>query len=61
MLLLILLLQLRVAPKFRDVAARAGGNSFVQAIVFVPLLLLTIDILSLPTAIWGHLLALKYR
>jgi Zn-dependent protease with chaperone function len=61
LLLLILLLQLRVAPKFRDVAARVGGNSFVQAIVFVPLLLLTIDILSLPTAIWGHRLALKYQ
>ena len=60
-LLLILLLQLRVAPKFRDVAMRAGGNSFVQAIVFVPLLLLTVDILSLPTAIWGHRLSLKYQ
>ena len=60
-LLLILLLQLRVAPKFRDVATRAGGSSFVQAIVFVPLILLTIDVLSLPTAIWGHRVALKYQ
>jgi Zn-dependent protease with chaperone function len=60
-LLLILLLQLRVAPKFRDLAVRAGGNSFVQAIVFVPLILLTIDILSMPTAVWGHRLALKYQ
>jgi Zn-dependent protease with chaperone function len=61
LLLLVLLLQLRVAPKFRDLAARAGGNSFVQTIVFVPLILLTIDILSLPTAIWGHQLARKYQ
>ncbi len=60
-LLLVLLLQLRVASKFRDLAARAGGNSFVQAIVFVPLILLTIDVLSLPTAIWGHRLALKHQ
>ncbi len=61
LLLLILLLQLRVAVKFREIAARAGNNSFVQTIVFVPLLLLTIDVLSLPTAIWSHRLALKYQ
>jgi STE24 endopeptidase len=59
--LLILLLQLRVAVKFREIAERAGNNSFVQTIVFVPPLLLTIDLLSLPTAIWSHRLALKYQ
>ena len=42
-------------------AARASDNSFVQIIVFVPLILLTIDFLSLPTAIWSHRLALKYQ
>jgi len=61
LLLLVLLLHLRVAPKFRDLAVRAGGNSFVQTIVFAPLFLLTIDILSLPTAMWSHRLALKYQ
>jgi STE24 endopeptidase len=61
LLLLVLLLQLRVAPRFRDLAERAGDNSFVQTLVFAPLFLLTIDILSLPTAIWSHLLALKYQ
>jgi STE24 endopeptidase len=61
LLLLILLLQLRVAVKFREIAERVGNNSFVQTIVFVPLLLLTIDILSLPTAIWSHRLAVKYQ
>jgi Zn-dependent protease with chaperone function len=61
LLLLILLLQLRVAVKFREIAVRAGNNSFAQTIIFVPLLLLTIDVLSLPTAIWSHWLALKYQ
>ena len=61
LLLLVLLLQLRVAPRFRDLAARASDHSFVQIIVFVPLILLTIDFLSLPTAIWSHRLALKYQ
>ena len=60
-LLLILLLQLRVAPFFRDIAERTVEIRFAQTVVFVALLLLTIDILSLPTAIWGHVLALKYQ
>ena len=61
LLVLVLLLQLRVAPPFRNLAARAGGGNFVQTVVFAPLILLTIDILSLPTAIWGHRLAVKYQ
>jgi len=61
LLVLILLLQLRVAPGFRDRAAQTSGSNFVQTVVFVPLILLTIDVLSLPTAIWGHRLALKYQ
>jgi STE24 endopeptidase len=60
-LLILLLLQLRVAPFFRDFAERKAETSFARTIVFVALLLLTIDVLSLPTAIWGHLLALKYQ
>ena len=60
-LLLVLLLQLRVAPFFRDLAARTFETRLGQAILFVGLLLLTIDILSLPTAIWGHMLAVKYQ
>jgi Zn-dependent protease with chaperone function len=61
LLLLVFLLQLRVAPKFRDLAARTGNNTFAQTIIFVPLISLTIDVLSLPTAIWSHRLALKYQ
>jgi STE24 endopeptidase len=60
-LVLILLLLWRVAPAFRDIAARVGSGNFVQTLVFSPLLLLTIDILSLPTAIWSHRLAAKYQ
>jgi STE24 endopeptidase len=60
-LLLVLLLQLRVAPKIRDVAVRVSGSAFVQTVVFVPLILLTIDVLSLPAAIWRHRLELKYQ
>ncbi len=60
-LVLILLLQLRVAPRYRDWAALAGDSHFGQAIIFAPLLLLTIDVLSLPAAMWSHHLAVKYQ
>jgi Zn-dependent protease with chaperone function len=61
LLLLILVLHLRVAPKYRDWTARLSDSRFLQTIVFGGLLLLTIDALSLPTAMWGHQLALRYQ
>ena len=47
-MLLIVLLNLRVGARFRDWAERTSSRRFVQAIIFVPLLLLTVDILSPP-------------
>ena len=61
LLLLVFFLQLRIAPAFRNWATRWTENTFGQILVFTPLFLLTIDCLSLPTAIWGHRLALQYR
>jgi STE24 endopeptidase len=61
LLLVVFLLQLRVAPAYRDWATAWTDNSFGQIVVFTPLLLLTIDVLSLPTAIWEHRLALQYQ
>ena len=57
---LLLLLRWRIAPKFRDWAERAARNRFLQACVFAPLLLLTIDLLSLPGGIVGHWLARRF-
>jgi len=61
--LLILLLQTSRPCKIsRDSRAEPGNKSLVQdqSFLFRPLLL-TIDVLSLPTAIWSHRLALKYQ
>ena len=60
-LLLVFLLQLRIAPEYRNWATQWTDSVFGQIVVFSPLLLLTIDILSLPTAIWEHRLALQYQ
>jgi len=61
LLLLVLMLQLRVAPAYRNWATNWTDSSFGQIVVFAPLLLLTIDFLSLPTALWEHRLALQYQ
>jgi STE24 endopeptidase len=61
LLLLVLMLQLRIAPAFRNWATEWTDNSFGQIVVFAPLVLLTMDVLSLPIAIWEHRLALQYQ
>ncbi len=61
LLLLVLFLQLRIATAFRNWATQWTDNRFGQVLVFAPLFLLTIDCLSLPTAVWSHLLALQYH
>ena len=58
--LLILLLNFRIGARFRDWAERASPRRFVQALIFAPLLLLTIDVLSLPDSIYRHSLAMSY-
>jgi STE24 endopeptidase len=57
---LLVLLKLRVAPAFRDLAEHLSRNSFVQALVFVPLLMLLIAVISLPVDIYHHHISLAY-
>lgn len=61
LLLLLLVLSLRLAPIFRDFAVKISRWRFVQAIVFVPLLLLTVDILKLPLNAYQHQIAVRYE
>jgi STE24 endopeptidase len=49
-----------LAAKFRDWAAAASRRRFLQALVFVPLLLLTNDLLYIPANIYGQHLELKF-
>jgi Zn-dependent protease with chaperone function len=51
-----LILQGRLAPKYRNWAEKVFSKRWLQAIVFAPLLLLTIDVFELPAGIfenWG--------
>ena len=57
---LCILLKLRVAPAFRDLAERVSKNSFLQTLIFVPLLTLLIAIISLPIDIYEQHISRAY-
>jgi len=60
-LVLLVVLRLGWAPRFRDWAERVSGRRFLQVIVYTPLLLLTLAVLGLPSDLYGQWLSLKYE
>jgi STE24 endopeptidase len=50
----------KLAPKFRHWAEKASTRRFVQVLIFAALIALTIDILTLPTDIYGHRISRAY-
>jgi STE24 endopeptidase len=60
LLLLLLVLRFRLGPKFRDFAERVTHIRFFQAFLFVPLLTIVLDLLSMPFSLYGHHLSLRY-
>jgi Zn-dependent protease with chaperone function len=61
LLVLILILRLGIAAKFREIAERLTSNRLVQGIVFIPILMLFFSVLDLPFRIDGHWLSLRYE
>jgi STE24 endopeptidase len=61
LLVLILILRLGVAAKFREFAEWLTGNRLVQGIIFIPILMLFLSVLDLPFRIDGHWLSLRYE
>lgn len=59
-IILLLVLGWRLAPKYRDWTERATRVRFLQAAIFAPALLLTIAVLTLPVDIYGHWLSRHY-
>jgi STE24 endopeptidase len=60
-LFLFLILRLGIAARFRDLAENASQKRWIQAFVFVPLLLVLVDVLDLPVSIYWHRLSLHYE
>ena len=57
---LLLILWKRWAAGYRDVAEKASGRLWVQALVFAPLLAVTMDVLLLPTGIYDNWIERQY-
>jgi STE24 endopeptidase len=58
---LILFLRLGIAARFRDIAERATGKRWLQAFIFVPLLIVGLDIFDFPVRLYWHSLSLRYE
>jgi Zn-dependent protease with chaperone function len=60
LLLLLALLALGIAAKYRDWAERASKYRFVQALIFVPLFILTLAVLELPLNAYQQHISRQY-
>jgi len=60
-IVLLLILRLGGAAKFRDIAEAASDKKWIQCLLFVPLLILLTDLLELPIRIYWHALSLRYQ
>jgi STE24 endopeptidase len=58
---LFLILRLGIAARLRDIAENISQRRWVQGLVFVPLLLLLVDVLDLPVRLYWHRLSLHYE
>ena len=58
---LLLILRLGVAARFRDIAETVSEKKWIQCLIFVPLLILLTDLFDLPVRIYWHALSLRYQ
>jgi STE24 endopeptidase len=60
LIILLVILSLGIAAKYRDWAEKVSGNRFVQAMIFVPLFLLTLAVLGLPLDAYQQSISQQY-
>jgi len=58
--LLVILLWVKLAPRYRNLAEKVSRYRFVQALIFVPLFILTLDVLNLPLGMYNQHLQRAY-
>jgi Zn-dependent protease with chaperone function len=59
-IVLLCILYLGIAARYRDWAESVSHRRFVHALIFVPLLLITVDLLGLPLEMYQHHVSLQY-
>jgi STE24 endopeptidase len=60
LMVLWLILHWKLGPKYRDWAERFSARRFLQSVIFAPLLLLTIAVLTLPLNVYGEWVEKQY-
>ncbi|MGH9703055.1 MAG: M48 family metallopeptidase [Candidatus Acidiferrales bacterium] len=60
LLVVLLVLRWKLAPRYRDWGEKVSSRRFLQAVIFAPIFLLTLDLLGLPIDLYSHWLSLKY-
>jgi STE24 endopeptidase len=60
LVVLYLVLRWKLAVKYRTLAEKKFSKRFLQALVFSPLIILTIDLLELPTSIYDNWVSRQY-
>ena len=60
LVILLVLLRCRIAPRLRDRAMRASSRHAVRLLLFALLFMLLLGVLGLPTDLYGQWLSLKY-
>ncbi|HTQ60092.1 MAG TPA: M48 family metallopeptidase [Candidatus Solibacter sp.] len=58
---LVILLRMGIAARFRDWAESVSDKRWIQGLIFVPLLVLTLDVIALPLRMYGHVLSRRYE
>lgn len=61
LVILLVLLRCRIAPRLRDTAMRASSRYAVRLLLFALLFMLLLGVLGLPTDLYGQWLSLKYE
>ena len=60
LIVLWLILYRKLGPKYRDWAEKSAAKRFLQTLVFSPLLLLTIAVLTLPLAVYSEMVEKRF-
>jgi STE24 endopeptidase len=60
-LALVLFLRLGVSARLRDFAENTSAARWLQGLIFVPMLIFSLDLFDLPARVYGHSLSLRYE
>jgi Zn-dependent protease with chaperone function len=61
LLAMYLLLRLGIAAKIRDIAEDVSDRRWLQCVIFIPCILVIVDLCELPVSVYWHSLSLRYQ